>query len=68
MARAITWAIRLTATDGRTGFYRLGGVPGKGRIATFYSKDEANAAAASLREQPTSLKIDVIERSHGRRF
>lgn len=68
MARASTWAIRVTGAYGRGAFVRVGGVFGKGPIATFYSREKADAEAASVRASQPHNTVEVIERSHGRRF
>lgn len=66
--RALSWAIRVTFASGRTAFLRHGGVIGRGPIATFHSKDRADAQAAFLREGLDARDVvTVIERSHGRR-
>lgn len=66
MARAITWAIRITLSDGRDVFARRGGL-GRGPIATYYTKAAADAAADDLRSILPHA-VTVIERSHGRQF
>ena len=67
MARAMTWAIRVTFADGHTAFVRVGGVIGRGSIWTFYSHAQAEAAAAEFRQSVTPQDVvTVIERSHGR--
>lgn len=69
MSRAMTWAIRVTLATGRAGFLRTrpGGVLGLGPIATFRTKAEADAKAASLRQELVGADVvTVIERSHGR--
>jgi len=67
MARAITWAIRLTFEDGRMAFLRAGGRISRGPIATFYTKYQADIVAASVRQtMAPEATVDVIERSHGR--
>lgn len=72
MARAITWAIRVTLANGRTAFLRDNDGPGAlghGPIATFYSKAVADAAAGDLRKLlPAGDTAIVIERSHGRQL
>lgn len=65
--RPITWAIRVTFADGREAFLRHGNVIGRGPIATFHSKEKADAQAAFLREGlDAGDVVTVIERSHGR--
>jgi hypothetical protein len=67
MARAITWAIRVTFANGRDAFLREGDVIGRGPIATFRTKAKADEQAAFLREGlDAGDTIAVIERSHGR--
>lgn len=67
MARAITWAIRVTYADGKTALVRQGSVPGRGPIATFYTKAKADEQAAFIRQgmEPGDV-VTVFERSHGR--
>lgn len=67
MARAITWAIRVTFADGKEAFLRHGNVIGRGPIATFHSKAKADEQAAFIREGLDAGDVaTVIERSHGR--
>lgn len=66
MAKRITWAIRVTLTDGRVVFLRQGGI-GRGPILTFREKARADTEAAALRERwRDGRTVTVIERSHGR--
>jgi hypothetical protein len=65
MARPITYAIRVTHEDGRCVFVRRG--IGRGPIATFRTREQAEAEAEAIRRGPTVAKlVTVIERSHGR--
>jgi hypothetical protein len=67
MARAITWAVRVTFANGRDAFLRHGGVIGRGPIATYRTKAQAEDAAALLRVGLDAADtVIVIERSHGR--
>lgn len=69
MSRAITWAIRVRFTDGRSTFLRQGGLTGRGSITPFREKETADIAAAFLRvELDAGDEVTVIERSHGRQF
>lgn len=68
MARAMTWAIRATALDGREYFVRRGGLIGSGPIWTFRTNAEAVGVAEALRSRPEFRAVTVIERSHGRQF
>lgn len=64
----MTWAIRVTYTNGRDAFVRHGGVIGRGPIATFHSKAKAEEQAAFVREGLDAGElVTVIERSHGRK-
>lgn len=66
--RAITWAIRVTFANGRHAFVRRGGVIGRGPIATYHTKAQADNEAAFLRiGLDAGDVVTVIERSHGRR-
>lgn len=65
MARPITWAIRITLSDGRIAFVRKGGVMGRGPIETYRTQASADARADELR-QILPHEVTVIERSHGR--
>lgn len=66
MARPITYAIRVTRYDGRTVFVRDGRQLGKGPIATFRTREQADAQADYWRG--VMPHVEVIERSHGRQF
>lgn len=69
MAKAITWAIRITFANarGRSVFLREEGVIGRGSITTFRWKTQADEAAAVLRGMlGAGDRVAVIERSHGR--
>lgn len=66
--RAITFAIRVTFADGRTAFIRQGGVIGKGPIATYRTKADADAEVLRISHGVDAPDVfTVIERSHGRR-
>jgi hypothetical protein len=68
MARAITWAIRITLADGRDVFARGGGL-GSGPITTYYTKAAADVAAEQLRRSLNHVRaVTVIERSHGKHW
>jgi len=62
----MTWAIRVAFPNGKEAFLRQGGVIGSGPIATFYSKEKAEAEAVVIRQQRLIDGVTVIERSHGR--
>ena len=65
----MSWAIRVTFANGKDAFLRHGGVIGRGPIATFHSKQKAEAEAAFIREgMDAGDVVAVIERSHGRRL
>lgn len=65
--RAISWAIRVTFANGRDAFVRSGGVIGRGPIATYRTKAQAESDAAFMREGlDAGDVVTVIERSHGR--
>lgn len=65
MAKARTWAIRITFTEGPSVFERRGGVKGRGPILTFATQEAADAHAALIRKslEPGDVAT-VIERSH----
>lgn len=64
----MSWAIRVTFANGKDAFLRLGGVIGRGPIATFHSKAKAEMEAAFIREGLYEGDVvTVIERSHGRK-
>jgi len=67
MARAITYAIRVTSADGREVFLREGGI-GVGPIRTFRMKETAERTAETIRRSGKYPSVTVIERSHGRQF
>lgn len=66
MARPVTWGIRITLSDGRTVMVRENRNIGQGRIATFRTKEQAEAEADYWR--PKMPTVTVFERSHGRQF
>lgn len=69
MARPITWAVRLTLSDGRVVFARVNGAIGRGPIATFRTKDQADTEAKHWRRWEGHVQnVEVIERSHGRQL
>jgi hypothetical protein len=64
----MSWAIRVTFANGRDAYVRHGGVIGRGPIATFHAKAQAEAQAAFVREGLDARDVVmVVERSHGRR-
>jgi hypothetical protein len=68
--KPITWAIRVTLRDGRFVLFRAGAgdVLGRGPIATFRTKELAEAAADALRLRVDAQDVAVFERSHGRQW
>jgi hypothetical protein len=67
MARPITYAIRLTLSDGRRSFVRRASATGRGgSIATFRTQAEAQLWADALHGSYSN--VEVFERSHGRQW
>lgn len=67
MARPMTWAIRVTFANGRDAFVRHGWVIGRGPIATYRTREQADKDADFVRQGlDAGDTVMVIERSHGR--
>lgn len=66
--RKTSGAIRVTFANGRDAFVRRGRVLGRGPIATFYNKAQAEAEAVAFIQEgaEAGAMVTVIERSHGR--